>query len=224
MLIQEARWLADSLSTYSTDRLSPLLNVGSSTLEYRARIQPHVESLVFEPLSRRGVETTHLDLKRGAGVDVSGDILDPEVFEGLRRKGYNAILCTNILEHVADPQRVLARCADLLPEEGLLFVTAPRSYPYHPDPIDNGYRPSPDELAAALPALCLRAGAVVDGRTFFHYVLTERPVEALHLLRILLPFLSLDKWKASVSRLCWSFKPFQASCVVLQKRPSPGER
>jgi hypothetical protein len=49
VLVAEARWLGARLSALADDELFPLLNVGSSTLEYRTVDQPHVQQLVFDP-------------------------------------------------------------------------------------------------------------------------------------------------------------------------------
>ena len=50
------------------------------------------------------------------------------------------------LEHVTDPELVRARLRELTAPAGLLVITVPRVYPYHPDPIDTMFRPNDEEL------------------------------------------------------------------------------
>lgn len=128
--------------------ISPLLNLGSSTRAFREEVQPHIARDLFAPLHAAGIETVHCDLKQGEGVDVVGDILDPDVRARLRQGRFKALLLANLLEHVRDRAAVAAACEDIVGPGGLLLVSAPLSYPYHADPIDTRYRPSPEALAA----------------------------------------------------------------------------
>ena len=54
----------------------------------------------------------------------------------LRSLKGKTILCSNLLEHVPSPSRMAERITGLVPPGGVLLVTVPNSYPYHPDPID----------------------------------------------------------------------------------------
>jgi SAM-dependent methyltransferase len=127
--------------------ISPLLNLGSSTRRFREVIKPHIEAELFAPLREAGVKVVHSDLKEAEGVDFSGDILDPEVRRGLKGMGFKCVLLSNLLEHVRDRQAVAAACEEIVGPGGYILATVPSSYPYHGDPIDTYYRPSPAELA-----------------------------------------------------------------------------
>jgi SAM-dependent methyltransferase len=129
--------------------VSPLLNLGSSTRHFREVIKPHVESELFAPLREAGVKVVHSDLKKDEGVDFAGDILDPKVMRRLKGMGFKCVLLSNLLEHVRDREAVTAACEKIVGPGGFILATVPSSYPYHADPIDTGYRPSPAELAAA---------------------------------------------------------------------------
>ena len=145
MLEIEAERLSEIILS-QTD-ISPLLNLGSSTLLFRQHAQPHIERCLFGPLQRADVKVVHCDLKVGDGIDVSGDVLDPVLAGALKRRGFRCILVANLLEHVRDRQAVANACEDIVGSGGLILATAPRSYPYHADPIDKLYRPTPDDLA-----------------------------------------------------------------------------
>jgi hypothetical protein len=129
--------------------VSPLLNLGSSTREFRKVAKPHIDARLFAPLREAGVDVVHCDLKAGEGIDVSGDILDAAVRGALKAMGFKCLLVSNLLEHVRDRAAVAAACEEIVGPGGLILATAPSSFPYHADPIDTGYRPSPAELAGA---------------------------------------------------------------------------
>jgi SAM-dependent methyltransferase len=129
--------------------VSPLLNLGSSTGAFRASAKPHIEARLFAPLREAGVEVVHCDLKAGEGVDIVGDILDPAVVGQLARTGFRCVLAANLLEHVRDRAAVIAACEEIAGPGGLILATVPSSAPYHADPIDTLYRPSPAALAAS---------------------------------------------------------------------------
>ena len=91
------------------ESVSPLLNLGSSTREFREVTKPHIERNLFEPLRRAGVAVFHSDLKDADGVDIPGDALNPAVMRDLKAREFKCILVANLLEHVRDRQRVAAR-------------------------------------------------------------------------------------------------------------------
>ena len=95
------------------------------------------------------------------GVDIIADLSDAGDVRRLSALGPKSLLCCNLLEHVLEPGRLARHCLDLLPEGGLLFVTVPFSYPYHRDPIDTMYRPSPAELEELFAGASMLNGAIV---------------------------------------------------------------
>jgi hypothetical protein len=53
MFEAEARWLRSALDLYPPERLSPLLNLGSSSTDIREIVQPWIGEQLFRP-RRRG--------------------------------------------------------------------------------------------------------------------------------------------------------------------------
>ena len=154
MLAAEARWFRDRLAAWPAERLFPLCNVGSAAGEGQLREQPWIERDVFGPLKKLpGARISNCDLFPGAGVDLVGDLTEPAFRERLADLGVKAIFCANVLEHVPEPARLAAGLSALLPPGGLLFVSVPQAFPYHPDPIDTLFRPTPAELTALFPDL-----------------------------------------------------------------------
>ncbi len=128
--------------------VSPLLNLGASTRRFREETKPHIEQRLFAPLRSAGIEVTHADLKAADGVDIVGDVLDPAVQSRMKAGGFRAVLTSNMLEHVRDRAAVARACEDIVGSGGLILATVPASFPFHADPIDTGYRPTPQALAA----------------------------------------------------------------------------
>lgn len=146
--------------------VSPLLNLGSSTRAFRETAKPHIQRDLFSPLAKAGIAVFHSDLKAADGVDLAGDIIDPAVRRALKARGFRAILIANMLEHVRDRDAVIAACEEIVGEGGLILATVPSSFPYHADPIDTLYRPSPAALAAAFTRSAPLLVEEVAGRTY----------------------------------------------------------
>ena len=172
MLRAEAGWLARRLERVPTPRLSPLLSIGSGHAELRAT-QPWLGELVYEPLTRRGVQVLHHELEPAPGVDVAGDLTDPRFLEQLAEVELGSIMCCNVLEHVPDAAGIAAALEGLVPPGGYLFATVPRRYPYHPGPIDTLFRPTAGELAALFESLTLVEGAEVRCESLLAYFLAS---------------------------------------------------
>lgn len=173
MLIEEAKWLGRQLATIPSHRLSPMLNAGSQTLPFRRFVQPWIEKYIFAPLMARGVEVVHTDLRPGVGVDIAGDLTDDEFLHRMQAYGFRSLFCSNLLEHVPQPDRLARQLVRTLPVGGLLFVSCPRAFPYHPDPIDTGFRPDVEQLASLFPQTRLVVGEIVDCGPLWHYFLAR---------------------------------------------------
>src|SRR5260370_16805546 len=151
MFDNESLWIADKLAAYPAPQISPLLNVGSSTSDFRERVQPWTTRNIFGPLEERGVAIVHLDSRSGTGIDICADLLDEADFARIRSTRYRALLCCNVLEHVLDPAEFARRCVELVLPGGFIVVTVPRSYPPHAHPIDPFYPPTPAPPPALFP-------------------------------------------------------------------------
>ena len=216
MFALEAAWIATALSDVDAAPLSPLLNVGASTLTFRTKTKPWIHQELIAPLEARGVRLVHLDLKAAEGVDIVADIMSDEGFRAAKAVDAGSLLLCNILEHVLDPGALARKAMALVKPGGLVVVTVPLSYPYHRDPIDTLFRPTPQEVAALFPgativkAVELPCGSYRDNVRARPWILL-RPV-----LRFPFPFLGWEKWKRSMGKLYWLFNPYLTTCVVLR--------
>ena len=218
MFEAEACWLRRALEAFPPERLSPLLNLGSSSAVVREALQPWIDAEVFCPLRSRGVETVHVDMRELPGVDVQADLTDASDVERLSALQPNALLCCNLLEHVLEPKQLARHCLDLLPRGGLVFVTVPFSYPYHRDPIDTLYRPSPAELSELFGTARMLDGTILGAGVSYRDAVRERPWILLrHVWRFPVPFLSFERWKRSMARLYWLVAEYRITCAVFEK-------
>lgn len=164
MLYVESIWYRETLAELPAEAMSPLLNIGSSTLHFRTQVQPFVDREIFAPLRERGCQVVHLDMKADAGVDLVGDLTEPAFQERLRREyACRLFICSNLLEHIASPGReqLCTVIEELLPSGGYLIVSVPYAYPYHKDPIDTMFRPDEATLSALFPSLRKVKGQIV---------------------------------------------------------------
>ena len=224
MLRNEARWLGQKLASVAPEQLSPVLNVGSSNSHFRRHVQPWIDASIFEPLHYRQVEVKHLDLAPGPDIDITGDITRQEFVCELRSLGIRSVFCSNLLEHVEHPELVCGRLEELVPAGGLLFVSVPYRFPYHPDPIDTMFRPHVDELVRLFPRSRPVAAEVVSGGSSWslaaggvgtvvakaaHRLVAQTRVHAAPGGGIVL--------NGTSSLIPWLFRSFQVSCAVLEK-------
>ena len=215
---------ADTLAGWVRElQLAPgavCLNIGSSTRAFREQEQPHISDRFIRPLERDGIRFVHCDMKQAEGVDEVGDILDPAFRARLQRHGASLLVCSNLLEHLTEPQRFANACVELVRDGGYGLFTVPLSYPYHPDPIDTMLRVTPAELAAMLPDwTVVRSGQIEAGNYWRDLRESGSPWSRLlrQMVRVALPFYRPHQWRANASRLSWLRRTYRVSIVLLQK-------
>lgn len=136
MLVHEA-----ALVQMMIDKVAPkrILDCGSGSRADRTIIQPHIAA-AFD-----GYDVVWTDL-RGSPGTIECDFTKPETLADLPR--CELVTCCSLLEHVADiPAALKAVCS--LADDWLL-LSVPWKYPRHDCPLDNSWRPSPNDLAAEI--------------------------------------------------------------------------
>ena len=206
--------------------ISPLLNLGSSTRAFREQAKPHIERELFAPLRAAGVSVFHSDLKQADGVDLAGDIMDPALRADLKAVGFRTLLIANMLEHVRDRDAVTAACEEIVGPGGLILATVPSSFPYHADPIDTGYRPPPEALAAAFRGSDPLLTETVTGRTYEEEIAARGSSFWRELGRTLgfglIGFARPKSFRARLSRWRWYRRPYAVSLAFVRVRPPAG--
>lgn len=150
MFAEEATWIGSTLRSLRLRQGGLALDVGSSTGLYRDEVQPHIVRELIEPLHAAGVEILHVDIKAETGVDIVADICAGEPAPHDIGRPLDLVLCNNTLVHVTDVDAAIRTLRRLPARGGHLLVTTPEVYRKVRDPLDNGFRPSPAELAERL--------------------------------------------------------------------------
>ena len=227
MLEAESIWFRQKMEKY-TRRGDTILNLGSSTQEFREKIQPHIFRNVLLPLDEKNVQIYHVDMKQEDGIDLVGDVTDNEFIDKLASLLPSGIICSNMLEHIEERTDFGKAVVDVLPNGSYIFASCPKKYPYHPDPIDTMFRPTVEELAGVFPKTYLIEGEVVACGTWEEKIRYECRVNYVRcfyirirqIIRLLLSFfkphegikLFFDKKKSPSPS-----QKLSATCVVLQK-------
>jgi hypothetical protein len=214
MLPSEAAWIGKTLRALPDDAY-PLLNIGSSTREFRRVTQPWIDDLVFAPLGALGRSVIHVDLKPQDGVDVVADLSQDDEVHRLRELTYRSVLCSNLLEHLPSPAVGIDALLKLTRSGDKLVVTGPSRFPLHPDPIDNGYRPGADELAAAFgAAVRVDDSAIMRDRRMIHFFADASPRSYLGVASGLMRPWRKSSWRQLVS---WNWRRAEAVGLLMER-------
>lgn len=225
MLFEEAKWIGQQLIELARPG-DKLLNIGSSSLKFRTQIQPHIENYIFKPLKDNKVEIIHTDIIKEKGVDKVGDLTKRNFINMLKKDKYDLILCSNLLEHLEEKQPILDAIVQILHKGSTGIITVPYNYPYHLDPIDTMYRPSPSELHQLFFNTQLIKSEIVIGKSISSNIkyknywkkLKSRPFEIVKLfIRILIPIYKPKVWWFTLLSCKRMFSPFSASCIIIRK-------
>ena len=138
----DTRTVRDAVWSLGPQLGGRLLEVGCGAAPYRAFLEPLVRQYVASDYHGA---TGHLD------VVCDGARL------GFRSESFDSVLCTQVLEHVRDPQRVLQEICRVLRPNGVALVTVP---------LNSGIHMAPHDYCRftefGLRELCERVGLVVD--------------------------------------------------------------
>jgi SAM-dependent methyltransferase len=100
-----------------------LLDVGAGDCQYKG---------IFTHVSYQSTDFEETDYHQFKEIDYICSADNIPVSE----KSYDAILCTEVLEHVPDPKSVLVEFNRVLKNNGHLFITTPFIQPIHEEPYD----------------------------------------------------------------------------------------
>jgi hypothetical protein len=217
MLVEESIWLKNVFSQHFSEDNFPLLNIGSSTESFRKEVQPFIYKNVFEPLELKKFKVIHTDIKPMPGVDITGDLNDADFRTTLTGMGVKSILCSNLLEHLAEPKVICNSILTLLKKGDLILVTVPYRFPFHKDPIDTLLRPTVEELVAYFPGTVVLDSAIVTANDSLRQVFMKNKLYFLKMLiRCCLPFYKFKEWVNMMKDFSnWNEK-FSATCVLLK--------
>lgn len=217
MLLKESLWLNKTILNLELAPGNKVLNFGcQDKIVYK--YQPHLYNNIIKPTIDSGAKIINYDLFPGKGVDISGDLFDDNVFNKLKEYNFRYIYLFNVLEHVEDKEKLCLRIEELLEKNGTILISVPHSYPIHYDPIDNGFRPTPKEIADLFPNCEIIDSKIVIDHNFLFYLMNNWRVSLKFVGRLFTPFYRYDRWRNTiVPKLNWLNKPYKIACIVLRK-------
>jgi SAM-dependent methyltransferase len=112
--------LADELGEYAAALEGEVLNAGAGDRDLRSLVPGRVHNQDI-------AEGLH-----SADIDIVSPLHQIPVEDGF----FDAILCNAVLEHVANPEEVMAEFARVCKTGGLLYLCVPFMQPEHLDPTD----------------------------------------------------------------------------------------
>ena len=149
------------------------------------------------------------------GVTIVQDLSQKNAFSFCNNlKGSKLFILANVLEHIPKKAHaeLLNKIYSKMKSKDGLIISVPYDYPYHADPIDNMYRPSPNELKKLLPLTWLQ-GEIVSAGSYREEFLNMNGLKKIR--RLLKPLWILQKPKKWLEnhRLFYLFKQYQITIV-----------
>ncbi len=219
MLVEESIWIKNIIKGHFGTNNFPILNIGSSTLNFRKNVQPHIYENIFLPLEEQTMKVIHLDMKMDEGVDIIGDLSDVGFRNSLKSKGIKSVLCSNLLEHLSEPQSICTSILDLLEKGDLIIVTVPYKFPYHKDPIDTYLRPTPEELHLYFKNTEIIESAIVESNgSYYKDLIANKKYLMIMLCRLIMPFYKPQEWGLIVRDFIKAKRKYSATCLLLKKQ------
>ena len=225
MLYEESKWIgSELLKIYKPG--TRILNIGSSSFEFRSIIQPHINKFIFDPLLTKNSTIIHTDIVKAEGVDLVGDLTEKVFINKLKTEKYDIVICSNLLEHMKNRKPIISAIKEILHNNGYAIITVPYNYPYHLDPIDTMFRPKIKELYKNFSEFELIKGEIVTGKSYragsfqknYWQQLNNNPKLILKLLlRCSVPFYKIKIWYFTFISMIKIFKPFSACCILVKK-------
>lgn len=196
------------------------INIGAGDVLNMKKRKPWVEENVFHTLSERRCGLIHTDLFNFEGIDETLDLNQTDCLDFTETMlGTRLFLCANVLEHLTAKTRVTAvkAIATVLRPGDFLLVTVPQSYPYHPDPIDTMFRPSPEDLSALFDLHWLKTQTIEAG-SFSDDLKGMSPFKrARKFIKPFWVFQSPRNYISNIHRLTFLTRPYRISLVFGRK-------
>jgi SAM-dependent methyltransferase len=218
MLLNESLYLKTLIDTLEGDANTKVLNFGSQREDTLSTYQPWVNKNIIETTRVKGFTIVNFDIVDGKGVDIAGDLFEEKTFTLLKTHQYSIVFLFNVLEHVTDIPRLCRQIEAILEPGGKILVSVPYRYPKHNDPIDNGFRPTPEEIAGQFPASQLLDYQIVKDKYFSFYMKLNKKRLLKFVIRLFFPFYKYENWKNQFRLLKYLRKNFFVSCALLVKQ------
>ena len=210
----EAKELTKLIFSKMKSKLGRTLNLGSTTTDLRQKSIIKFQECLIDNSNT----LCNVDIKNGPGVHLVANIMDEEGFKCIEKFSPTTVIATNILEHVLDPKQFIKRILEIKNLKYIL-ITVPYNYPFHPDPIDNGFRPSPKELLKIVPNYkkIIHSDIIKKEKPKIFSLLFPNPFLLLYyIVRSLLPYPSIKISRYYMSTLLKSVTKNSVSVIFLE--------
>ena len=147
MLLNEAKWINNVIAGHLNNFNGTAVNLGSSSLDFIKYNQPYIENLVLKPISKN-FKLINVDVKVDSNIQLVADFLTDSGQKTIKELHAKVFLVSNLLEHIPLALDGINQLKKLVEPNSYLILTGPKSFPYHPDPIDNMFRPKLSEIYA----------------------------------------------------------------------------
>ncbi len=219
MRYEESCAIKSILSDYQLRTGHPfahVINLGSGDVDKLKNDKPWVFENVFLPLKMSGSNIIHSDFKNFGGVTHVCDLRLPDALSFTKEMhGPKLFILANVLEHVPSSARnnILNKIFSAMEKGDGLLVTVPNQYPYHPDPIDTMYRPSPQDLYQLIKLNWIE-GKVITAGSYREEFLNMKCLKKIRkVLKIIFPFQSPKKYLNNLHRFLYLFKKYKVTVV-----------
>lgn len=179
MFREEAVWIENALNKIKPLSHNNLVaNLGSSTAYFREVIQPHIQQHLMLPLTNKGWNIINIDLKKEDGVHSVADVTKTDFSQKIQPAALT--ICTNMLEHVEDIGMVVKNLQKATVKGGYILLTVPYHYKKHLDPIDNMFRPTPNEIISLFKDVATevidKQVIVIHDKSYYHKKKSKFPI------------------------------------------------
>ena len=147
MLLNEAKWINNIIASHLNNFNGTAVNLGSSSLDFIEYNQPYIENLVLKPISKN-FKLINVDVKVDSNIQLVADFLTDSGQKIIKEQHAKIFLVSNLLEHIPAALDGINQLKKLVESNSYIILTGPKSFPYHPDPIDNMFRPKLTEIYA----------------------------------------------------------------------------
>ena len=192
-----------------------IINLGSGNVEQLMKTKPWVSKNVFYLLKKQKAKILHVDAENFPGVDIVQDLSQANsLFFCDKLEGSKLFILANVLEHIPKKAHaeLLNKIYSKMKSNDGLIITVPYDYPYHADPIDTMYRPSPNELKKLLPLKWLEGEILCAGSYKEEFKRMNVFKKTRKILKPLWIFQKPTKWLEN-HRLFYLFKKYQMTIV-----------
>ncbi|HXF85989.1 MAG TPA: class I SAM-dependent methyltransferase [Anaerolineales bacterium] len=116
-------WLDSCLNAFASEMRGVVVDLGGKRENKRGS---------FQPPEHQAQAWWYVNLDLTTHPHIFADVL----FVPLKSQSVDCVICTEVLEHLSDPQACVNEIHRLLRDGGLVLASTPFLYPVHADPYD----------------------------------------------------------------------------------------